>query len=191
MHAQDKADKTVWSTYTSKPLTINTQSAYGDVNGVVDSSGNLNFNNGAACFAKPSAKDIFSCSTGPFATGSNALVNVIIPRLSAAFHRSTLLLSNSQPNGVQVSQYYQDATTNVSTGPNQVLMLTATALFQDCTCCQPRWHRICISLRRCHARWWHTARRCSKQWQSCFPDSLCWRKQCLCSLIGYQHEDLT
>ncbi|QIX01470.1 hypothetical protein AMS68_006987 [Peltaster fructicola] len=102
----------VWSTYTSKPLTVNTQSSYGDVNGQVDSSGNLNFSKGAATFAKPSAQDIFGCSTGPFATGSNTLANIIIPRLAAAFNRSTLLLSNNVPNGVQASQYYQDPTTN-------------------------------------------------------------------------------
>lgn len=81
--------------------------------GQVNSSGLLSFSNGAVTFAKPNAKDIFGCSTGPFATGSNALANVIIPRLAAAFNRSTLLVSKTTPDTVQPSQYYQNATTNV------------------------------------------------------------------------------
>jgi hypothetical protein len=94
-------------------LTINTQSGFGNVNGQVSNSA-INFANNGGSFAKPIAKDIFGCSTGPFATGGNAQTNVIIPRLAAAFNRSTLLLGSNQPNGTQASQYYQTATTNVS-----------------------------------------------------------------------------
>lgn len=100
----------VYSQYTNEQLTIDTQATYGDVAGKV-TSGSLNFGSGGT-FPQPSARDIFSCSTGPFATGSNAETNVIIPRLAAAFNRSTLLLSTNQPDGVSASQYYTNATTN-------------------------------------------------------------------------------
>jgi len=96
--------------YTSQPLTVDTQAGYGNVTGQV-SNGSLNFGNGVA-FGEPSTADVFSNSTGPFATGSNAEVNVIIPRLAAAFNRSTLLLSNNTPNGTDPSQYYTNPTTN-------------------------------------------------------------------------------
>nr|POE64944.1 glucan endo-1,3-beta-glucosidase [Quercus suber] len=87
---------------------------YGNVNGETNSAGALNFGAGGT-FAKPSARDIFSCSTGPFATGNNPETNVIIPRLAAAFNRSTLLLpnGNTSPNGVPSSQYYSTVPTNV------------------------------------------------------------------------------
>lgn len=103
----------VYSTYTSQPLTVDSQAQYGNVKGQV-SGGNLNFGNGCS-FPMPSAADIFSCSTGPFATGSNAEVNTLIPRLAAAFNRSTMLLTNNQPDGVCASQYYTASPTNVST----------------------------------------------------------------------------
>lgn len=102
----------VFSQYSSQQLTVNTQASFGNVSGEVGNN-TLTFPDGVS-FGRPTAGDIFSNSTGPFATGSNAEVNAIIPRLAAAWNRSTLLLSNSQPNGVQPSQYYQNATTNVS-----------------------------------------------------------------------------
>ncbi|TKA55480.1 hypothetical protein B0A49_12907 [Cryomyces minteri] len=101
----------VWARYASTALTINTQAAFGAVNGQVGSAGFLDFG-AAGTFAKPTALDIFSCNTGPFATGANAERNVIIPRLAAAFNRSTLLLANSFPNGVSPANYYQNPTTN-------------------------------------------------------------------------------
>nr|POF17860.1 glucan endo-1,3-beta-glucosidase [Quercus suber] len=105
----------VYSAYSSKPLAVDTQAGYGNVNGQTNGTNALNFGAGGN-FAKPSAKDIFSCSTGPFATGSNAETNVIIPRLAAAFNRSTLLLpnGNNNPNGVSSNQYYSTTPTNVS-----------------------------------------------------------------------------
>lgn len=105
----------VYSTYTSKPLTVDTQAGYGNVTGETNSAGALNFGAGGT-FVKPSARDIFSCSSGPFATGSNSETNVIIPRLAAAFNRSTLLLTNGNnvPDGVASSQYYSTSPTNVS-----------------------------------------------------------------------------
>lgn len=79
----------------------------------VNSNGVLDFGDGST-FAKPTSQDIFSNSTGPFATGSNAKTNAIIPRLAAAFNRSTLLLANETPNGMNATKYYTAATTNVS-----------------------------------------------------------------------------
>jgi hypothetical protein len=38
----------------------------------------------------------------------------MIPRLAAAFNRSTLLVSNQNPNGVNPGQYYKNPVTNVS-----------------------------------------------------------------------------
>lgn len=100
-----------------KTLTVNTQSGYNNVNAQVGSKGNLNFGPGGL-FQKPTAADIFSCNSGPFATGGNAETNTLIPRVSAAFNRSTLLLpgGNVTPNGTSVSQYYTaepSGTTNV------------------------------------------------------------------------------
>ena len=101
----------VYSMYTSGTFTVDTQASYGNVAGKVI-SGSLNFGSGGT-FPKPSTGDIFSCSSGPFATGTNAETNTIIPRLAAAFNRSTLLLANNQPDGAKYPQYYTNETTNV------------------------------------------------------------------------------
>lgn len=106
----------VYSQYTSQALTVDTQASFGNVTAQVGSKGNLNFGNNIL-FAKPTSADIFSCSTGPFATGSNAETNTIIPRLAAAFNRSTLLLTYNIPDGAGPTQYYTNATTNVSHTP--------------------------------------------------------------------------
>ncbi|EXJ87171.1 hypothetical protein A1O3_04130 [Capronia epimyces CBS 606.96] len=97
----------VWSRFTTQSLSIDTQASFGTVSAKV-SSGTLAIGNSS--FAKPSTRDIFTCSTGPFATGANAETNAIIPRLAAAFNRSTLLVSNTSP--APLSSYYQDPTTN-------------------------------------------------------------------------------
>ncbi|KAF2718383.1 glycoside hydrolase family 64 protein [Polychaeton citri CBS 116435] len=101
----------VYSKFDTQPLTVNTQASYGNVQGDVNAQV-LTFPNGVT-FAKPSARDIFSCSTGPFATSANTPEkNAIIPRLSAAFNRSTLLLTNEIPNGTSANEYYTNPTTN-------------------------------------------------------------------------------
>lgn len=101
----------VWSRYTSQQLSIDTQATWGTVSGHVDSSSSLlDFGSGLT-FAKPSAADIFSCSTGPFALDSNIERGALIARLSAAFNRSTLLTESVVPSGTP-SQYYQNAVTN-------------------------------------------------------------------------------
>jgi len=100
----------VWSQYTNSPLQIDTQAQWGTVSATVDSSNNLTFS-GIGSFSQPAAHDIFSCSTGPFATNSAELDN-IAARLAAAFNRSTLLIDSQQPDNEQVANYYQNSTTN-------------------------------------------------------------------------------
>ena len=85
----------VYGKFTNQTLTIDTQAGWGNVQGRSDGTG-INFGPGGN-FPKPTARDIFSCSSGPFATGANAETNAIIPRLAAAFNRSTLLLTDNEP----------------------------------------------------------------------------------------------
>lgn len=104
----------VWAKYENEDLTVNTQFKWGDAVGRV-SGGKLTFKSGdVGSFDKPSAGDIFSCSTGPFAAGqgiSDERLNVGA-RLAAAFNRSTLLLNSVQPEGEKVDSYYREAVTN-------------------------------------------------------------------------------
>ncbi|KAF1998981.1 glycoside hydrolase family 64 protein [Amniculicola lignicola CBS 123094] len=101
----------VWSRFATRDIIINTQAAAGNLRGRVK-NGQLTFPE-AGSFSAPSAKDIFSCSTGPFQTGSNQARNAVIPRLAAAFNRSTLLDGADQfPNGSTPPNYYKNATTN-------------------------------------------------------------------------------
>jgi Beta-1,3-glucanase len=101
----------VWQKYESATLTVDTQASYGTVTGQV-SNGLLTFP-GVGTFARPATADIFSCSTGPFSTaGASGEVLAIIPRLAAAFNRSTLLVDSSQPDGESPADYYANATTN-------------------------------------------------------------------------------
>jgi len=101
----------VWQMYESTTLTVDTQASYGTVSGQV-SNGVLTFP-GVGSFAQPATADILSCSTGPFSTaGAGGEVLAIIPRLAAAFNRSTLLIDSSQPDGENPADYYANATTN-------------------------------------------------------------------------------
>lgn len=109
----DKYINAVWNKYRNEDITINTQAAAGNITGRVRGD-ELQLGE-AGSFSKPSARDIFTCSTGPFATGSNAARNAVIPRLAAAFNRSILLTTpgNQFPNGSRPSEYYKDfETTN-------------------------------------------------------------------------------
>jgi hypothetical protein len=91
-------------------MRINTQAAFGSICGRVK-NGALELG-AAGSFPQPSAADIFSCSTGPFATGNKTERNVVIPRLAAAFNRTTLLLCDEHPNGAHKGQYYNETITN-------------------------------------------------------------------------------
>ncbi|KAM7196659.1 glycoside hydrolase [Rhypophila sp. PSN 637] len=72
-----------------KTLKINTQAGPGIVTGSVPSS-DAPLIISSEKFNKPTTADIFSCNTGPFVTGPSPLRNAIIPRLAAAFQRSTI-----------------------------------------------------------------------------------------------------
>jgi Beta-1,3-glucanase len=101
----------VWQTYESATLTVDTQASYGTVTGQV-SGGVLTFP-GVGSFAQPATADIFSCATGPFSTaGASGEVLAIIPRLAAAFNRSTLLIDSDQPDGENPADYYANPVTN-------------------------------------------------------------------------------
>ncbi|MEZ0109452.1 hypothetical protein ABH920_003466 [Catenulispora sp. EB89] len=99
----------VWSQYSNQTLTIDTQASWGTVTGQV-SGGQLNFP-GVGSFSQPSAADIFSCSTGPFANAAGEF-GTLIARISAAFNRSTLLIDANQPDGENPANYYRNAITN-------------------------------------------------------------------------------
>lgn len=101
----------VWNKYADEDLTINTQAQWGDVRARVR-DGQLDFGGSAGAFGRPTAADVFSCSTGPFATGSDVQRGAIGARLAAAFNRSTLLVNARQPEGESVAQYYRDPVTN-------------------------------------------------------------------------------
>ena len=99
----------VWSQYSGEALTVDTQASYGSLSGTV-SGGVLSFPN-AGTFAQPTAGDIFSCSTGPFANTAGAL-GPLVARISAAFNRSTLLTDTDQPDGENPANFYKNAITN-------------------------------------------------------------------------------
>ena len=97
----------VFTRFNGVDLGVDTQAGYGIVSG--RSSGNMLSLSGQV-FQEPSTADIFSCSTGPFATGSNQERNTIIPRLAAAFNRSTLLSTTEIP--APAGLYYKQSITN-------------------------------------------------------------------------------
>lgn len=101
----------VWNKYNGNKLQVDTQAEWGTVSGSVDTSTNKLTFGDAGSFAQPSAGDIFSCSTGPFAVGTSELAN-IAARVSAAFNRSTLLVDSLQPDNEVVSTYYTNSITN-------------------------------------------------------------------------------
>ena len=98
----------VYSRYAGMPLSVDTQASYGKVSGTVK-NGAFDFGPGGR-FAKPSAVDIFSCSTGPFADTAGQRA-AFVPRIAAAFNRSTLLTDAIAPS-TNPSQYYRTSPTN-------------------------------------------------------------------------------
>ncbi len=76
-------------------MKINTQAAPGIVEGHIQ-HGKLVL--GGESFDKPTTADVLGCNSGPFTTGSSPARNAIIPRLAAAFVRSTLLDAEDQPS---------------------------------------------------------------------------------------------
>lgn len=99
----------VWQKYTTSSLSIDTQASWGTVTGQVV-NGLLTFP-GVGSFAQPSSADIFSCASGPFAV-SGAEMSALVPRISAALNRTTLLTDADQPDGENPADYYANAQTN-------------------------------------------------------------------------------
>jgi len=104
----------VWSHYSTDTLIVDTQSAAGQVACSVSGS-TLSCAGDNRAYSKPTASDIFGCNSGPFAIlgSDNNVHRAVVPRLCAAFDRSTFLVNGGdvQPS-VDSSQYYTDATTN-------------------------------------------------------------------------------
>jgi len=101
----------VWQKYGSATLSIDTQASFGTVTGQV-SGGLLTFA-GVGSFAQPAAADIFSCASGPFnPAGMSTEMLAILPRLAAAFDRTTLLIDSDQPDGENPADYYANPVTN-------------------------------------------------------------------------------
>ena len=103
----------VWDKFMNQSLTVNSQAVGGQgfVEGSVQgdtTTGQLSLS--GQDFNRPSTADIFSSNSGPFATGGDQVRNAIIPRLAAAFNRSTLLLTNTLP--ADQSLYYKNTITN-------------------------------------------------------------------------------
>ncbi|WPH03943.1 Hypothetical protein R9X50_00682600 [Acrodontium crateriforme] len=87
----------VWQKYKSgATMKINTQASPGILEGRVNAKDELMI--GDEAFSKPNTADILGSNSGPFTTGSSATRNAIIPRLAAAFLRSTLLVTENHPS---------------------------------------------------------------------------------------------
>lgn len=106
-----------WTKYSSEALTINTQSEAGNVDCQV-SGDELSCPGDNRGYSKPTAKDIWGCDSGPFGKKDedNAVHLAVIPRLCAAFVRSTLLMDggNVQPSLSSSSYYTNDPTNHYS-----------------------------------------------------------------------------
>jgi hypothetical protein len=97
----------VWERFSKEQISVDTQGDAGKVSGHVLNDV-LNF--GSVTLKKPSTQDIFTCSTGPFQTGNDEETNAIIPRIGAAFNRSTLLTNTEFPE--LPSEQYKGQVTN-------------------------------------------------------------------------------
>ncbi|KAJ4987592.1 glucanase B [Stagonosporopsis vannaccii] len=85
-----------WNKYSACSCHINTQAGPGELDGHITSSGKLRI--GDEEFDKPSTADILGCNSGPFTTGSSPARNAIIPRLAAAFVRSSITETQRHPS---------------------------------------------------------------------------------------------
>ena len=106
----------VYARYASQSLGIDTQAQWGTVRSTPSGASELSFGTDAATgtgltFPKPTARDIFSCSTGAFTPSSSIEKGALIARLAAGFNRSTLLGEDVTPTGSK-DNFYGDTTTN-------------------------------------------------------------------------------
>ncbi|GAB1314663.1 Beta-1,3-glucanase, Osmotin/thaumatin-like superfamily, glucan endo-1,3-beta-glucosidase [Madurella fahalii] len=78
-------------------LRIDTQAAPGVLEGTVH-RGSDKLVIGSEEFARPTTADILGCNSGPFTTGPSPTRNAIIPRLAAAFQRSSIVVVADHPS---------------------------------------------------------------------------------------------
>ena len=97
----------VWDRYGSADLTVKVNS--GTYTGRV-SGGALTFTGGPAAIAKPSTRDVLFCD-GALAAPNDGVTGSVAAALGAAFNRSTLLASATQPTS-DASAFYREAVTN-------------------------------------------------------------------------------
>jgi hypothetical protein len=104
----------VYTYYETNTLTIDTQAAAGQVACTVVNN-EFSCEGDSGTYPKPAANDIFGCNSGPFIVlpSDNDIHAAVVPRLCAAFDRSTLLISggNSTP-GLPSESYYTVSPTN-------------------------------------------------------------------------------
>ncbi|KAL2195221.1 glycoside hydrolase family 64 protein [Corynascus similis CBS 632.67] len=79
-------------------LRINTQAAFGILEGYVPPGSAELVIGGDESFARPTTADILGCNSGPFATGPSPKRNAIIPRLAAAFQRGCICAVADHPS---------------------------------------------------------------------------------------------
>ncbi|KAI1080375.1 glycoside hydrolase family 64 protein [Whalleya microplaca] len=125
----DDYNNKVWEKYSSTKLTIDTQTDAGKVTCQVDGD-QLKCDGDNRGYPKPTVADIWGCNSGPFAILNDKMVHstafgiqdddndvhrAIVPRLCAAFTRSTLLIDGGdvQPSSsVGSDTYYKNDPTN-------------------------------------------------------------------------------
>jgi hypothetical protein len=105
----------VWNQFRTDMLSIDTQMSAGIVKCTVQTDNLLKCAGDNRGYAKPVAGDIFGCNSGPFSiqAGDNDIHRAVVPRLCAAFDRTTLMMDggNTQPS-LAASKYYQSVPTN-------------------------------------------------------------------------------
>ncbi|CRG92952.1 hypothetical protein PISL3812_10050 [Talaromyces islandicus] len=108
---RDYVDR-VWEEYSHRALLLKTQSSAGDVECIVSGS-LLRCDGDNRPYERPTAADIFGCNSGPFALAEddNEVHRAVVPILCAAFTRSTLSGSNTQPSS-DPTTYYNTSPTN-------------------------------------------------------------------------------
>ncbi|GAM43553.1 glucan endo-1,3-beta-glucosidase [Talaromyces pinophilus] len=103
----------VWSTYSQRFLTVNPQTLASNITCIVHGD-TLRCSGDDRGFRKPTAADIFTCDSGPFAidaTDNDAHV-AVVPRLCAAFQRATLLLAGGDLQPSLDPSFYYTASPN-------------------------------------------------------------------------------
>ncbi len=97
-----------WDKYAKCKCAVDTQAGPGVLEGHITSSGKLRI--GDEEFEKPNTADILGCNSGPFTTGASPARNAIIPRLAAAFVRSSIVDAETHPSSPDT--FYKREITN-------------------------------------------------------------------------------